>query len=146
MDDRLTKSDWIAHGLKTLASAGAGALKVGSMAAQLNVSRGSFYWHFGDIADFRAQLPQSRQERMTDSVIRDIAGQAEPDRLRHLMRRAFVESPRLDRAIRSWGAENEDVATIVAGVDARRVAYIAQLLEAAGVVDRTARQRAAFLY
>jgi len=26
------------------------------MATKLKVSRGSFYWHFRDIADFRAQL------------------------------------------------------------------------------------------
>ena len=50
--DRLTKLDWIERGLSTLASDGAHALKVGPMATQLKVSRGSFYWHFRDVADF----------------------------------------------------------------------------------------------
>lgn len=147
MDDRLTKSAWIDHGLRTLASEGPNALKVGPMAAKLEVSRGSFYWHFRDIADFRTQVLRSWQERMTDQVIRELeTAKAKPDRLKHLMQRAFVEKPRLDRAIRAWAAEDEEVARIVASVDARRVAYIAKLLVAAGVESRRAPPRAAFMY
>jgi AcrR family transcriptional regulator len=147
MSDRLTKSEWIKHGLWTLARDGANALKVGPMATKLKVSRGSFYWHFRDIADFRSQLLQSWQARTTDQVIRELeAEKAGPDRLKHLMKRAFTEKPILDRAIRSWAAEDEDVATIVASVDARRVAYIAKLLVAAGVESRRAHSRAAFMY
>jgi len=56
MLDRLTKADWIRHGLRTLATDGPNALKVGPMAARLKVSRGSFYWHFEDIAEFRSLL------------------------------------------------------------------------------------------
>ena len=147
MNDRLTKSDWIAHGLRTLAKDGAGALKVGPMAAALKVSRGSFYWHFRDIADFRSQLLQSWQEISTDQVIQDLdARQGEPDRLKHLMRQAFGGTRKLDRAIRSWAADDEDVARIVAAVDGRRVARIAGLLAEAGVDGERALHRAAFLY
>ncbi len=147
MSDRLTKSDWIEHGLRTLANNGPNALKVGPMSTTLKVSRGSFYWHFRDIADFRSQILRSWQERMTDQVIQQLeAAKAEPDRLKHLTRRAFVTKSSLDRAIRSWAAEDEDVATIVASVDARRVAYIAKLLVAAGVESRRALPRAAFMY
>lgn len=156
MDDRLTKSDWIDHGLKTLATEGANALKVGPMAAKLGVSRGSFYWHFRDIADFRAHLLQAWLERTTEQVIRRIeAEQAEPDRLKPLLLGAFIAKPGLDRAtspwaaedaIRAWAAEDENVAAMVASVDDRRVTYIARLLVATGVDDRKARSRAAFLY
>ena len=75
-----------------------------------------------------------------------MAAKAEQDRLKHLMRRAFAAKRNLDRAIRSWAAEDEDVAKIVASVDARRVAYIAKLLVAAGVQSKQALPRAAFLY
>jgi AcrR family transcriptional regulator len=148
MSDRLTKSDWIKHGLRTLANDGANALKVGPMAMKLEVSRGSFYWHFRDIADFRSQILRSWQDRTTDQVIQELeAEKAEPDRLKHLMKRAFGgKRSGLDRAIRSWAAEDEDVATIVASVDASRVAYIAKLLVAAGVESRQALPRAAFMY
>jgi AcrR family transcriptional regulator len=147
MNDRLTKDDWITHGLRTLANDGANALKVGPMAASLEVSRGSFYWHFRDIADFRSQLLRSWQERSTDQVIRDLdAAKGEPDRLKHLMKRAFPAKRHLDRAIRSWAAEDDEVARLVASVDARRVAYIAKMLVAAGVDSKKALPRAAFMY
>lgn len=148
MNDRLTKSDWIRHGLQTLASDGPNGLKVGSMATKLNVSRGSFYWHFHDIADFRAQLLESWQERMTDQVIQELeTAKAEPDRLKHLLQRAFGgRRDGLDRAIRSWAAEDGDVAAVVASIDARRVAYIAELVVAAGVDKQRALPRAAFMY
>jgi AcrR family transcriptional regulator len=147
MDDRLTKSTWIEHGLRTLASDGANALKVGPMARRLKVSRGSFYWHFRDIADFRSQVLQFWQERTTEQVIRDLeAAKAQPNRLKHLMRRAFVTERSLERAIRSWAAEDKGVAATVATVDTRRVSYIAKMLVAAGVESRRALPRAAFIY
>ena len=146
MSERLTKSDWIDHGLKTLASEGPNGLKVGPMATKLKVSRGSFYWHFADIADFRAQLLAAWQARTTDEVIQDLEARAEPDRLKHLLRRAFNVRRSLDRAIRAWAAEDAEVAAAVAAADAGRVAYIAGLLEAAGVEAETAAHRATFLY
>jgi AcrR family transcriptional regulator len=147
VEDRLTKSDWIEHGLRTLARHGANGLKVGPMATQLKVSRGSFYWHFGDIADFRSQVLKCWQERTTEQVIRDLeAAKAEPDRLKRLLRRAFVTKRHLERAVRSWAAEDKDVAATVAAVDTRRVSYIAEMLVAAGVESRRALHRAAFLY
>ena len=145
-DDRLTRSDWIDQGLRTLASGGAGALKVGPMAEKLKVSRGSFYWHFADIAAFKAALLQSWQERMTDQVIRDVAGKDGPDRLKFLLQRGFAAKSRLDRAIRTWATEDKGVAALVAAVDAERIDYIAKLLVAAGVARKRALARATFLY
>ena len=147
VNDRLTKSDWIRHGLRTLAKDGANALKVGPMSTALNVSRGSFYWHFRDIADFRSQLLRSWQERSTDRVIQELEAQkAQPGRLKHLLKRALTTKRGLDRAIRSWAAEDQDVAKVVATVDDRRVAYIASMLVASGVESRQAHPRAAFMY
>jgi AcrR family transcriptional regulator len=147
VNHRLSKSDWIRHGLRTLAAEGPNALKVGPMSTRLKLSRGSFYWHFRDLADFRAQLLQSWQAISTDRVIHDLdAREGEPHRLRDLMRRALSGTRRLDRAIRSWGAEDQAVASVVAAVDARRVARVARLLVEAGVDAELASQRAAFLY
>jgi AcrR family transcriptional regulator len=147
MNDRLTPSDWVAHGLRTLANDGPNGLKVGAMAEKLNVSRGSFYWHFQDIADFRTKLLQAWREQTTDQVIQRLeAKEAGVDRLKWLMKRAFGAAPKLDRAIRRWAADDADVAAMVASVDAGRIAYIADLLVASGVERRRARHRATFIY
>lgn len=147
MDNRLTRQDWISSGLRTLATDGASALKVGAMAAALGVSRGSFYWHFKDFSDFRAQLLHSWRDRTVDQVNREFEDDGGgPGRLQRLVKRAFFGKRGLDRAIRMWAADEEDVAAMVAAVDASRVAYMAQLLIAAGVDARQAQPRAAFIY
>lgn len=46
MRNRLAKEDWIAHGFEVLKTEGPGGLKAVKMVKTLNVSRGSFYWHF----------------------------------------------------------------------------------------------------
>jgi len=145
--DRLTREQWIAHGLRTLAREGAAALKTGMLAEGLKVSRGSFYWHFKSIADFRMQLLGTWQERATDGVIREIDSSITgPARLTRLMKLAFEEDRSLDRAFRSWAASDADAANVVATVDARRVAYIAKLLCESGVDTRTSMPRAEFIY
>ncbi|HEX8660817.1 MAG TPA: hypothetical protein VF686_03035 [Brevundimonas sp.] len=117
------------------------------MATALNVSRGSFYWHFRDVADFRSQILQRWADKTTDDVRRELeADAAAPERLGSLMKRALGTKHPLDRAIRAWAADDAAVAGIVASVDARRAGYITELLLAAGVDDRLARRRAAFLY
>src|SRR5215208_2353639 len=60
--------------------------------------------------------------------------------------RAFSRQRNLDQAVRSWAAEDEKVASIVAGVDARRIARVARLLSEAGVDSERAVHRATFLY
>jgi AcrR family transcriptional regulator len=147
MTDRLAKSDWLRHGLEVLAREGPGALKVVPLASGLGVSRGSFYWHFRDIADFRAQLLAAWRTSSTDQVIRELdARRGEPGLLRQFAGRAFRGRRKLDRAVRAWAAEDPAVAQAVAAVDARRVSRVAKLLVDAGVDQPRAMQRAAFLY
>ena len=57
MSDQLSAKDWVDQGLKALASRGFTALKAEPLAKALRVSRGSFYWHFADIAAFPCRDP-----------------------------------------------------------------------------------------
>ncbi len=146
MTARLTKNDWLEAGLRALTKEGPAGLKAARLAARLKVSRGSFYWHFRDIGAFRTALLRAWRERATENVIEALAVRAEPERLRVLLRAAFRDPLKLDRAVRAWAAENAEAARAVAGVDARRVGHIAKLLIAAGASPRRAHQRAGFLY
>ncbi len=148
MRDRLRKSDWLAEGVRALSNEGPGALKAARIAARLGVSRGSFYWHFRDVADFKRQLLASWRERTTDRVIRDLdAREAKPDRLKDLLRRAMAgKRSRLEQAVRLWAAEDRNVASAIAVADASRIAYIAELLVECQVARASAMQRATFLY
>lgn len=144
---RLSKNAWLRHGLLTLAGEGHHGLKVGAMAAGLGVSRGSFYWRFADIDDFRTQLLAAWRQATTDQVIRDLdARAAGPGGLRVLLQRTMRPGRGLERAVRAWAAEDPQAADAIAGVDTRRLARVETLLTEAGVSADRAGPRAAFLY
>lgn len=144
---RLSELDWLNHGLKTLATSGFTALKAANMAQALGVSRGSFYWHFEDITQFRTRLLQHWQNQSTDAIIREMeALDREDQRLSSLMVRAFFANPRLDQAVRAWADDDEHVRAHLVQVDKLRIEYICKLLRAAGLKGAIVAQRARFLY
>jgi len=160
--NRLSKEAWLDHGLKELARAGPGALKADRLAKSLNVTRGSFYWHFKDLADFHSALLARWRTLMTDRVIAYVDEEApRAGRLRLLMRRAFAGDDGagddgagddgagddgLERAIRSWAAHDLGVRKTVAQVDRVRAGYLEKLFLEAGVAAAEANARARFLY
>lgn len=147
MAERLSKEEWLAHGLQTLARAGAGALKADSLAKALGVSRGSFYWHFKDLAAFHAALLDAWRDQATGSVIQRL--ERAPDdgrRLERLMRVAFSGDLAVERGMRAWATHDAAAARVVAEVDARRIGYLDRLLRDNRVPAATARTRAVFLY
>ncbi|MGI9422901.1 MAG: TetR/AcrR family transcriptional regulator [Hyphomicrobiaceae bacterium] len=144
---RLTQLDWLDHGLKVLATTGPAALKADKLAKQLNVSRGSFYWHFRDISQFHVELLARWRKLATDEIIvavdRELTG---AERLRQLMRTALASDEKLERGIRSWAAQDRKAANAIASVDKARVKYIRELLESAGLTDEQSGARAMFIY
>jgi AcrR family transcriptional regulator len=147
MRERLSRSDWIRHGLRTLTRDGPSALKVEPMAQALGVSRGSFYWHFADLADFKRRLPEAWARSSTDRIIEGLdARPGDTARLRELLEGGFRGRRRLDSAVRAWAHHDPVVAEVVAGVDARRIGRVAGLIAEAGVEPEQARRRAVFLY
>ena len=147
MTKRLTKIDWLNFGLVTLKTAGATALKADPMAKALNVSRGSFYWHFADIDQFKTDLLHHWQDLTTDQIIAGLESELAPcARLNALMQQAFNADRSLERAVRAWAIQSPPSAKAVAAVDRRRIAYIAGLLDAAGLAPAYTAARATFLY
>ena len=53
---RLTVVEWVQAGFAILAEEGITALKIDRLCSRLAVTKGSFYWHFADIAGYRAAL------------------------------------------------------------------------------------------
>ena len=53
---QLGREDWIAAGLRALATRGERALRIEPLARELCVTKGSFYWHFRDREAFCAAL------------------------------------------------------------------------------------------
>jgi AcrR family transcriptional regulator len=138
--DRKSKTTWTDQGLRTLEAHGHNALKAQPLAKALGVSRGSFYWHFADIGDFRLALSLRWRERMFEQIVEDVT-RAGDDPLRRLLERILSEPSRLEIAVRSWALVNPQAAKMVEDVDQHRVKFIKDLLGSMGCPPELARTR-----
>jgi AcrR family transcriptional regulator len=147
MGERLSAEDWIAFALKALAHEGFAVLKADVLARKMGISRGSFYWHFEDLAAFHVRVIAHWKQTATEAIIIDIERYESPaGRLDALLRHAFGPGGSVETRMRSWAENNKDAAQAVAEVDHRRCAYIERLLQKAGVAAPLAATRAQLLY
>ncbi|NIK46512.1 TetR/AcrR family transcriptional regulator [Variibacter gotjawalensis] len=147
MNEKLGAADWIKAGYSALRTEGYGALKADVLAKRLNVSRGSFYWHFSDIAAFHHAVIKHWRDRATEVVITELQKQpAGRARLEWLLRGALHSDAAAEPAMRAWAAHDEAAAKAVAAVDRRRRGTIVKLLEEQGVDPARAKALAAIFY
>lgn len=147
MGKRLTRDDWIDLGLISLSKKGFKSLRADSLAQSIGVSRGSFYWHFTNIADFELQLMNAWMQRTTESVIVELDREFSPEsRLTKLVGLALSNELTLDKAMRSWSMEDKRASQIVTKVDNQRIVYVQSLLEAIGLNKQEISLRAKALY
>ncbi len=67
--DRQSKKSWLDAALKALARGGIDRVRVESLAKNLGVTKGSFYWHFKDREQFLDELLNFWAEQSTQTVI-----------------------------------------------------------------------------
>ncbi len=91
---RLSRDDWVHAALAALAEGGLGAVAVEPLAARLNATKGSFYWHFTDRQDLVGAALERWLQRATVEVIGELESLADPSlRLRRLFHTAFEDHP-----------------------------------------------------
>lgn len=147
MTEQLSAKDWLDQGLKTLAKRGFTALKAEPLAKAMGVSRGSFYWHFADIAAYRSAILSHWREVAAEQVIAELETVPKGgDALALLLRRTFSARLALERAVRSWATVDAATRAAVLEVDQRRIGYIETLLLQTGFPDDVARGRAQIFY
>ena len=147
MADQLSAQDWINQGVKTLAKSGFTALKAEPLAKAMGVSRGSFYWHFADIAAYHAAILARWHEVAAEQIIANVeAASKDENPLALLLRRVFSERLMLERAVRTWASVDPAARAAVQAIDRRRLGYVESLLTQAGLSAELARARAHILY
>ena len=147
MNNQLSAKDWLDQGLKALASRGFTALKAEPLAKAMGVSRGSFYWHFADIAAFHAAILARWHEVAAEQIIANVeAASKNENPLALLLRRVFGERLMLERAVRTWASVDPSARAAVQAIDRRRLSYVEGLLAQSGLSAEIARARAQILY
>ncbi|HHH11383.1 MAG TPA: TetR/AcrR family transcriptional regulator [Sorangium sp.] len=127
----LTRAKWLDHGLASLTAHGPSALKADKLAHSLGVSRGSFYWHFKNLADFHAALLHHWLDVTVGQVVADLTHPRTPRQRIHALveRAANNDAGDLERAVRAWALQADDVQRMVSEVDAQRVGYLRSCLD-----------------
>jgi AcrR family transcriptional regulator len=148
----LDRSAWIRAATETLAEHGVDGVRVELLAKKLEVTKGSFYWHFRDRAELlHALLAQWRDGRIADIVKQTGAEPgAERQRIFHVIEVYSAarnrKGVRIELALRDWARRDAQAAAVVKEVDATRLDRARSLFLACGVPDREATSRSLLLY
>lgn len=155
MDDRkkelsskLKRQDWLTIGLQVLAQKGIEAVRVEPLAKLMNVTKGSFYWHFQNREDLLNQMLQEWEIRETDNTIdrvEEMGGDA-TTKLLNLFLLASQDEGELEGAMRNWAANDTRTNNAIAGIDRRRIEYMENLFLQIGFSPVEARGRAKLGY
>ena len=132
---RLTKEQWLSLALDVLARNGSTALSLNNLIKHLHVTKGSFYWHFKNQADFQFALIDHWHETHTLVVANKIDGvDGGPEtQLRSLMKMVITERHVLfDGAITALTIQNPDLRPKVQASYDLRIAYVRKCFSALG--------------
>ncbi len=149
----LTPEAWIAAATDVLVDQGIDAVRVDVLAKAMEVTRGSFYWHFKDREALLVAVLNAWRDGATEQVIRRFEGQnADPKALigelisLPFRGRSAERAARVELAIRAWARRDALARQAVDEVDERRLSYISQCFSALGFSIAEARARAFILY
>lgn len=136
----LSAEDWLCAALRALAERGPAAVRAEALARDLKVTKGSFYWHFADMQDFRTRLLTFWHGLAYDRFLEAVATIPDPrERLRRLAHLAvtcgetYIGGPQMEPAMRGWALSDPAVAIEVAKVDDLRRVEIVRLGAASGL-------------
>ncbi len=138
---RLTAQDWIAAGFRALVTKGPDALKAEPLARDLETTKGSFYWHFKDVPDFKTKMLHHWQSSVIGALTAAVdAGGTASQRLYRINEIASTDSgsfggAALEPAIRAWAQSDVEVADAIEEIDAKRMAYLAATLKQLGLTN-----------
>lgn len=139
----LVREDWLDAAVRALRQSGIDAVHVESLARDLGVTKGSFYWHYVNRAELLDALLE-RWEEETAGLIQQAAQVKNPLdsvlRFFELVARGRGQLP--DTEFFAWARRDPRVAERTSVTEQRRVSFIRDQLEVAGLGEREAGERA----
>lgn len=142
--ERLSKDAWVAAGFKALAEKGPTSLQINLLAKNLGTTKGSFYWHFKDLADFKSAMLGLWQAKVAGEIIDEVMAETDPaKRLDVLFANASRPAPaeyggqKIETAMRAWALSDAYVAQALENLDTQRMSFLAALLDDLGLNGST---------
>ncbi|MEM9145932.1 MAG: TetR/AcrR family transcriptional regulator [Pseudomonadota bacterium] len=149
-DPQLTRDDWILAALDVLAQSGVDAVQITRLARSLEVTRGSFYWHFNNREALLEACLAEWRARNTDVMLEAVAEAGTLDEGILALFAVWVDhrrfDPSLDQAVRDWARRSPELCATVEAEDESRVGAIAAFFERMEFAPTEAFIRARVLY
>ncbi|GHC59328.1 TetR/AcrR family transcriptional regulator [Streptomyces cinnamoneus] len=145
---RVSRDDWTMAALRALARGGVAAVAVDALARELDVTRGSFYWHFENRDALLVAALETWEQRATTDVIAALRDVTDPStRARALFAEALgsEEIAGLEPALVAHTA-HPAVAAVVARVTQVRLGFLTEVFAGLDFTPRAARHRALAAY
>ena len=145
---KLGRQDWIDTGLSVLAEKGVDAVRVEPLAKLMNVTKGSFYWHFKDRQELLGALLAEWVRLQTTGIIQQVEAMDEDanTKLLKLLEIAIEDDGRVENGIRAWAINDSRAAAVLSEVDLQRLNYTRDLFVQIGFTPLEALVRARMAY
>lgn len=134
MEEKNNRQTWLRAGLQLLATQGPERLRIMSIAEELGVTKGSFYWHFKNLDDYHCALIEEWERSDTQQAIafvESMTGDANA-KLQCWITGASMSDLHLAKALRTWSMSHPLVKEVQARVDQQRINYLSKLLHDVG--------------
>lgn len=144
---RRSREDWLESGIKILGEAGVNGLTIERMAAEMSLTKGSFYHHFRSMDDFKRQLVAYWATQYL-SISTDLPDNPR-ERIRlldRIMSEAFNPITEPEMAVRAWAQQAEWVGNYVQKVDAVRHEFVLRVFKSVSVNEEEAQLMADVLF
>lgn len=149
----LTREDWIQAAQSVLVKSGVDAVRVDTLAKELKITRGSFYYHFKSRGELLEGILGNWRARATEDVIHHLRNaQTSPQQqLQRLLELPFHgqtarEAAAIELGIRAWARRDKQARLAIDEVDRHRLSYIESLLMQVHMDESEARDRAYLIY
>lgn len=146
----LTRAEWLVVAIRIFIAEGVDAVRVTRLAGELDVTRGSFYWHFADRDDLISAIVEFWARKNTAAVASAVDGIEDLAAGILALFDTWIDpgvfDPRLDLAIREWARRDPAIHKAVENADARRIAAISALYGRCGYGKEEAFIRARVIY
>ncbi len=137
---RLSADDYFRVALEVLGEVGSQAMTIAVLCERLEVTKGSFYHHFGGLQGFVDGLLGYWESEHSERLIATSRAQPDPAQRFLNLSEIGVGLPHAsEAAMRAWGRSNPEVAEVVTRVDRRRERHIVDSVVGMGVERARAR-------
>lgn len=148
---KATREDWLRAARDTLVAVGVVHVKILKLAAELDVSRSSFYWYFRDRTDLLNALLKEWEQRNTSCIVEKC--ELPSATISHAVCNFFecflddaLFDQGLDFAVREWARRDTSVRAMIDEADAQRLRAVTGVFSRHGFDPAEADARARILY